>query len=193
MTLTQELAKITLAPTYDHLSDEAIEAAKLLLLDALGCAIAGWHADGCTDVVAQMRDWGGKPESNILFHGDKLPAAHAAFANSMMIHAQDFDDVHIPGILHISSIVVPAMLAIGQSHQATGRDALIAMTMGVEVAARIAIPEKQYRRGECFLPTSLAGSFGGVATAARLMKLTKDQCTHALGINYAQASGNRQA
>ena len=67
------------------------------------------------------------------------------------------------------------------------------MIMGVELAGRIAIAEKMRRRSQGFLPTSLAGSFGAVLTAARLLRLSREQTVNALGINYAQISGSRQA
>ncbi|HWL51212.1 MAG TPA: MmgE/PrpD family protein [Chthoniobacteraceae bacterium] len=193
MTLTDELARLTVGKEKHPIREPAIGAAKMLLLDALGCAIAGWNAGGCREIITLMHDWGGKPEASILLYGGSLPAPNAAFANSVLIHAQDFDDVYIPGLLHISSIVVPAVLAVGQARRTTGREALEAMVMGVEVAARIGMEENGFRRGNTFLPSSLVGGFGGVAAAARLMGMNPDQCRHALGINYAQVSGNRQA
>ncbi|MFG0247238.1 MAG: MmgE/PrpD family protein, partial [Phycisphaeraceae bacterium JB051] len=193
MTLTRELSEFGINTTPADISDEAWESARILLLDALGCALAGWQADGCKDVIEQMQYWGGREEASLFVLGDKLPMPNAAFANSVLVHAQDLDDVHIPGILHISSIVVPTMLAAAETAQVSGREALLGLILGVEIAARIEIPGRSFRRGEGFLPTSLAGSFGGVMTAARLLGLTAEQCSEAMGINYAQLSGNRQA
>lgn len=193
MTLTQELATLGMTFTASQVQAEDMLAAKIQLLDSLGCALAGWQADGSEAVVEQMRYWGGREDAAVLFHGDLLPMPQAAFANSVMIHAQDLDDIHIPGTLHIACIVVPAMLAGAQASLATGRDALMSLIMGVEIAARIENPGHAHRRGQGFLPSSLAGSFGGVVTAARLLGLNVEQCTHAMGINYAQLAGNRQA
>jgi 2-methylcitrate dehydratase PrpD len=39
----------------------------------------------------------------------------------------------------------------------------------------------------------MAGGYGAVLAAARLLGLRREQCVHALGMNYAQAAGNRQA
>lgn len=193
MTLTRELSALALEASPADAAAADYEAAKVLLLDALGCALAGWHADGCEAVVEQMRAWGGRPEAGVLFHGEHLPAPQAAFANSVMVHALDLDDIYPPGTLHISSIVVPAMLAAAASSRASGREALLALIVGVEVAARIEVAGRDHRRGLGFLPTSLAGSFGGVITAARLAGLDLPSCVNAMGINYAQLAGNRQA
>lgn len=198
MSLTSELSEMAMQirdgdDTPHTICEEDVQAARLLLLDALGCGLAGIKADGCRAVIEQMRDWGGKAEAMLLIEADRLPAHHAAFANSVLIHAQDLDDIYIPGTLHISSMVVPAMLACAEVGQTTGREALRALIMGVEVAARIENVGRGHRRGLGFLPSSLAGSFGAVITGAMLLGLDAEQCTQALGINYAQLSGNRQA
>lgn len=200
MSLTLELSNFALHDPSNKKNSEGIsitdtdrDAAKLMLIDALGCAMAGWQADGCQAVIQQMCHWGGRGEANILFSGDAMPAPNAAFANSTLIHAQDLDDIYIPGTLHISSIVVPAMLAASQMSHANGKATLDALAMGVEIAARIENAGRDHRRGQGFLPSSLAGSFGGVITAATLLRLTAKQCMHAMGINYAQLAGNRQA
>jgi 2-methylcitrate dehydratase PrpD len=65
--------------------------------------------------------------------------------------------------------------------------------MGIEAAARISSAETGCRRSIGFLPTTLAGGFGAVIACARLMNLDADRCVNALGINYAQCAGNRQA
>ncbi len=189
----QLVAEIT-AMSAAAIPDSARDAAQRLLLDALGCALAGQRAPGIETVSDQMRDWGGKPEAGILFSdAPKLPKPNAAFANAAMIHALDLDDIYTPGTLHLTSVIVPVVLAAAEAREATGRAAVTAMILGIETAARIGVAERPRRRSGGFLPTSLAGSFGAVMAAARLLGLTPEQTVHALGINYAQISGNRQA
>lgn len=193
MTYTEILTDIGLAPSPEDVPESAIMAARKLLLDALGCGIAGRAAPGLEAATDQMVDWAGKPESTIVGSLQKLPAPNAAFANAAMIHALDLDDVYIPGTLHVSSVLVPTTLAVQELTRSSGRDALAALVMGVEVAGRLSMAERGRRRGQGFLPTSLAGGFGAVVAAARLLDLTPRQCVNAMGINYAQTSGNRQA
>ncbi len=176
------------------LPPSAFEAAKILLLDTLGRALVGRRAPGVEAVIEQMCDWGGKPEAGIQFSdAPKLPMPNAAFANSAMIHALDLDDIFTPGTLHLTSVIVPVMLAAAEVCEANGRDLLAAMILGIEMAARIGVAEHSRRRSGGFLPSSLAGSFGAVVTAARLLGLTPGQAEQAMGINYAQISGNRQS
>jgi four helix bundle suffix protein len=192
-TLTQVLTDIALTPATEDISPQAYRSAKKLLLDALGCALAGRSAPGVREAIDQMTDWAGTPEATIIGSARQVPAPNAAFANAAMIHALDYDDVYIPGTLHITSVIVPTMLAAQEMAGAGGPDALAAMIMGIEAAGRLSMAERGRRRGQGFLPTSLAGGFGAVVTAARLLDLTPDQCVNGMGINYAQTSGNRQA
>ena len=194
MTCSRQLTDHILSVASGDIPASARDAARRLLLDTFGCALAGHRAPGVQSTVEHMQDWGGKPEASILFSdAPALPMPNAAFANSAMIHALDLDDVYVPAALHLTSVIVPAMLAAGESAKVSGRDALAAMILGIETAVRIGQVERSRRRGGGFLPSSLAGSFGAVVTASRLLGLSREQTVDAMGINYAQVSGNRQA
>ncbi|MBT3378407.1 MAG: MmgE/PrpD family protein [Lentisphaerae bacterium] len=193
MTYTEILTDIGLNTRTDDITPSAFSATKKMVLDSLGCAIAAKGCPGVADVLEQLRDWGGKAEATVLLFGDRIPAPAAIFANATLIHALDYDDIHIPGTLHIMSIILPTALAAAEMGGASGREMLAAVAMGVEVAGRLGTVARNHRRGGGFLPSSLDGGFGAVATASRLLGLTPAQCVNAMGINYAQTSGNRQA
>lgn len=96
-----------------------------------------------------MRCWGGRDEASVLVAGDRLPMPSAAFANAVLIHALDLDDVYIPASLHVTSIIVPTMLTAAETGNVSGCDALAAMVMGIEVAGRLGIAgsTRRPRRG----------------------------------------------
>ncbi|NOZ24235.1 MAG: MmgE/PrpD family protein [Planctomycetes bacterium] len=196
MSLTRILAELVLYTALDEISDEAYNAAKKVILDTIGCTISGYNAPGIPEVIEQMREWGGKPEATALIHGDKLPAPNAAFANSALAHALDFDEVH--AALHIMVSVFPATLAAAETVGASGKDLLAAVVMGVEAASRLVVsflrrkPQGGYT-GLGFLPSTVVGGFGTTAAVCRLWKMDVEQTVDAMGISYAQACGNRQA
>jgi 2-methylcitrate dehydratase PrpD len=192
-TQTEVLTRLGLCRKAEDITDAAYAAAKKMLLDALGCALAARNAPGVPEVVEQMRAWGGAPQATVLVEGCAVPAPNAIFANSTMVHAMDYDDIHMPGTLHITSVIVPSMLAAAEMSGASGRDALAATIMGIEVAGRLGTVSRERRRSGAFLPSSLVGGFGAVVTDARLLGLSTKQCVDAMGINYAQTSGTRQA
>ena len=193
MAISTILTDTCLAPSADDIPCSAFRAAEKLVVDALGCALAGRGAPGIGEAAGLVKEWGGKSEASVLFSQSSVPLPNAAFANSAMIHALDLDDVYIPGIIHITSVVIPPALGCSELYGSTGKEFLAAVIMGIEAAGRISAAESGHRRSIGFLPTTLAGGFGAVIACARLMGLDADRCVNALGINYAQCAGNRQA
>lgn len=165
------------------------ERAMLHMLDTLGCGVAavGTEAGGHASTVAAEQ--GGTAEASVLGADKLVPAALAALANGTRCHALDFDDTHEAGICHSSTVVIPAALAVGELRGASGSDVLDAYVLGSEVALRIAkaTADGLYARG--FHPTSVCGSFGAAAAAARLLGLDALETTNALGIVGSFASG----
>lgn len=196
---TRILAELALNTKSEDISPEAYEAAKKMLVDTIGCTIAGYRAEGIPEVIEQLLDWGGKEESTVLLYGKKLPAPLAAYANSAMCHALDYDHSHQPSMVgHILPSVLPVSLAAAEIRECSGREFLAAVILGFEVTARLGLA---FRRAEAngdyfvmgFLPAGIIGGFGATASACRILGMDIEQTVHAMGINYAQASGNRQA
>ena len=196
--LTELLAELALKPRADEIPVAAYEAAKKMVLDTIGATIAGYNAGGIAEVIAQMREWGGKPEATLHVYGGKLPAPQAAFANSAMAHALDFDHTHQFGVGHVTVSLLPVCMAAAEMAGASGKDLLAAVILGQEVTCRLGWAfRKQKAKGGYFvmgfLPASVIGGFGATAAACRMFGMSIEQTVNALGINYAQASGNRQA
>jgi len=196
MSLARALAEIAIRTDASTIPAGAFAACRKLMLDTLGVSVAGWNAPGIRELVDQVQQWAGRQDSTVLVYGARVPAPSAAFVNSAMAHALDYDDIHDPSALHIMSVVMPTALAIAESTNATGLEVLASIILGVETACRIGIPYNRRRKGlsgRGFLPTSVVGGFGATAAACRLLGHDVDRTVNAMGLNYAQASGNRQA
>ncbi len=193
MTLTRMLAELALNTAPDDFPDSAWDAAETMTLDTLGCIIAGARQPGCCEVVELIRDFGGREDATVLCHGGKAPLPQAVFANSVMTHALDYDDVYVPASLHVTSVVFPTVLSTAEFVGASGKEFLTAFILGVEVSCRLGKACRSQRRGQGFLPTSTECIFGATAAVCRLLGLSAEQTVNAMGIAYAQASGNRQA
>lgn len=159
------------------------------LLDTIGCGLAAVGRSEGAHATAVATAHGGTPEASLLGVPQRLPAPLAAFANGVRCHALDFDDTHEAGICHSSTVVAPAALAIGEACAANGRAIVDAYVLGTEVALRIAIAtaDALYARG--FHPTPVCGAFGAATAAARLLGLSAQQATDALGIVASFAAG----
>ena len=166
-----------------------VDAAKLHILDTLGCGLAA-HATGVAgEGRATMDELGGEPHATVIGSPRRLPAANAAFANAMLCHGLDYDDTHSDSVSHVSTVIAPAALAAAEALGSSGRDVLAASIAGNEVVCRIgmAAPGEFHRRG--FHPTAICGVFGGVAAVGELTGLEAEATTRALGIAGSFASG----
>ncbi len=191
--VTLALSRLTIETAADDIPEVAYRAAKAALLDALGCAVAGHDAPGVPPVIDLTKRWGGRAEATLWVDGTKVPGPAAAFANSVQLHALDFDDYHPPSDAHVTSVLVPTVLAMGELNAASGKETLAALILGTEVVGRLGRAGKARRDHVGFLPTSLIAGFGATAAACRLQGCTVEQTVNAMGVWYAHASGNRQA
>ena len=178
---------------FKDLPPEAVLAAKKCILDTLASLIAGTDAPGCPEVVGQVLEWGGKPESTILNYGKKVPVFLAALANGTMARAVDFDDVFEPGTIHASASIVPTALAISERQgNIDGKTFLTAVTLGIDLICRLG---KTHR-----IPPGVSGmnvtfqyaAFACAGVAAKLMALGEEKMMNAMGLAYSQTSGNSQ-
>jgi 2-methylcitrate dehydratase PrpD len=189
MTAAERFAAWALELELDAVPPPVVEAAKLHVLDVLGCGLAAHGLDVATEGRSTMSELGGEAEASVIGLDTGLPAANAAFANGMLCHGLDFDDTHSDSVSHVSTVVVPAALALAEARGATGRELLTAVIAGNEVVTRIGMarPGAFHERG--FHPTAICGIFGATAAAARLGWLSAADAASALGIAGSMASG----
>ena len=90
-TAAQRLAAFALELDLETVPDEVVEAAKLHVLDALGCGLAAHALGVATEGRTAMAEAGGEAQASVIGLDAGLPAASAAFANAMLCHGLDFD------------------------------------------------------------------------------------------------------
>jgi 2-methylcitrate dehydratase PrpD len=170
-----------------------VEAANRSITDWLGTAIRGSTeplADAIAAVIASM---GGEGQATVVGRGQRTSALLASLANGAQCHALDFDDTHLPAVLHGSAAVAPVVFALAEWRQASGADALAAFIAGFEIETRIGrvIGKRLTERG--WHVTGTVGTLGAAAAAGRMLGLDARQLAHALGIAGTQAAGLTQS
>jgi 2-methylcitrate dehydratase PrpD len=176
-----------------HLPASALDAARLDLLDTIGCALGAVRSEGVPEVIAMVCEQGGRNESLVWGTNQRVPRQEAAFANATSCHAIEYDDIH-PGVCHAGTSIVPAVLAEGEARGVQDLDILLgAIVVGAEVADRTAVAVTQGPGVTGWLLTPLSGYFGAAAAAGRVAKFSSVDIQNALGLAYVQASGNGQS
>jgi 2-methylcitrate dehydratase PrpD len=188
-TAAEQLAGFATSLGYEQIPVEVREAAKLHLLDTLGCGLAAHALGVAAEGRAAMAEAGGEPQASVIGLETALPAASAAFANAMLCHGLDFDDTHSDSVSHVSVAVCPTAMAVAEAQAASGRELLTAIVAGNEVVTRIGMAASGAFHARGFHPTAICGIFGATAAACRLAGSPPAATTSALGIAGSFAGG----
>jgi 2-methylcitrate dehydratase PrpD len=192
MDVAYTLAKYIASAKFEDVPIQAVEGAKRIILDQLAAALAGSTACGAKEVVQEVSEWGGKPESTIWVYGKRVPVVHAVFANSVMTHGWDYDDTHLPTITHTGVVTVPPAFALAERKgKLGGKELITAVNIGIDVLTRLSAGCPNAGK-QGWHATTLFGSFAAAATAGHILGLSEEQMLNAFGLAYAQASGNGQ-
>ncbi len=179
--------------TYDSLPASVVKRIKLFVLDTLGVIGAAADAPGIGEVNRLLLGWEGAGPSTMLIGKGRVAPPTAALANGAAAHALDFDDNHDPGRVHCYAVVLPAALAAAEARGGvSGRDLIAALATGVELQARLGLAAPN-SMSKGWHPTTVMGSLGAAAAAARVLDLRGGQFSDAVALAYHQASGTRQA
>lgn len=188
-TTTSALADFVARLKYEDLPHTVVQQAKRILMDAIGCALAAYKEDvRKTTIVGNIVTQIGGVQQATVLGGEKSHASIVALANGMLINATDNDDTHKRALLHMGSILVPSALATTEARSGSGRDLLVAIVAGYEVAARVgmAVMPSHYR---FWHSTATNGTFGAAASAAKAFGLDTKKTCMALGFAGTQAAG----
>ena len=107
-TVAYELARFASA-CRGRLPAEVLDDAAGRVVNCVGNALAASASSDPGEPHVALLDVlqarGGRPDSSLFVKGPKLPASAAALINGTLAHALDFDDTHLPSVLHPSASV----------------------------------------------------------------------------------------
>ncbi len=184
-TALSRLSEFVLNQSAEDVPETARQAAALMMLDTMGVIIAATpmeagviardtasllYASNDTDYRARM-----------MFDGRSVSMAGAAYAAATQTDNLDAHDGYNPTKGHIGVVVVPALAALAEHcHDLSGRDALMAVITGYEVAGRAGVA--LHDTVSDYHTSGAWNALGVVAMAARLRRQSPSQFRHALGI-----------
>ena len=185
MSVTEELAGHISAAQYEVMPAEALEAAKMVILDGLAVTLAGSREQAAQIVADYAREMGGNPQCSAFGHGFKTSPPMAAFVNGVAGHVLDYEVMWHPAT-HATSPTLPGILALAESRHATGKDIVTALITGFEVQGRIRVASAELSLGG-FHPPGLVGVMGSAAAGSVMLGLDIQQTRMALGIAASRA------
>src|SRR3989442_4894304 len=187
MSVTARIARFVVETGYEDIPSRAVEVGKMAFIDCLGVALAGSREESAKICAQIARQESASGEATVLGQGFKSSALNAAFANGTAAHALDYDHgFTLMG--QPTAPIIPAVLALGESLAASGRQLLEAYAVGFEVTGKLVLSLRDSSQDGWHAPGTL-GSFGATVACAKLLRLSASEVEMALGITASMASG----
>jgi 2-methylcitrate dehydratase PrpD len=169
-----------------HLPSVALRQAKVCLLDLVGASLAGAHVKGAKILSDfSSEEMSGLTEATVIGRNRKLSCVAASLINGFIANALDIDDGYRKVKGHPGAAVFPTILAVSEKVGATGKEFLEALTVGYEIGIRAG--EILHSHYGFYHGSGSWGAIGSAAGAAKLLRLSKAETKHALGIAEAYA------
>ncbi|MBO0712274.1 MAG: MmgE/PrpD family protein, partial [Acetobacteraceae bacterium] len=186
----EQLAAWTLAVRAEDFSQTAIDRAKLVLLDTIGCGFAALDDPCARAVTAALASLGEKPQCTVLGRGRSMSAPSAVLANGTLVRVLDLNDYLVGADLQSGargghpSDNIPVALAAAECAGTSGRELLAAILIAYEI----------YNRGKALMDADsvwdgvCVSGLVAPAMAGRLLGLDQDRLAHAIALGAVRAS-----
>ncbi|MBI4495474.1 MAG: MmgE/PrpD family protein [Deltaproteobacteria bacterium] len=168
---------------------ECLAAGKRCFIDFFAVALAGSREP----VAEVLEKYLGREEGvcSVIGIGRRTTPEGAAFANGVLGHVLDYDDVK-SRIGHGTVVLAPPLLALGEQLRKSGLEILVAFIAGFEISSRIANAVEPAHTQRGWHSTSTCGVFGAAAACSKLLGLERNAFLGALGLAGSLSGGIRK-
>lgn len=185
--LTETLTRFLVAQ--HRFPDDVVHEAKRAILGYFAAAFSGIESPIWHSAKRALQETGQPGACTVLGTSTRWSPQDAAFLNAISGNVLDFDDTHLPTIIHPSSPVIPVLWALSHRLGFSGREMLEALILSFEVMCRLgnATHPDSYKRG--FHVTATCGTVGAAVAAALLLKRNQHQLKNIIGLAANQGAG----
>ncbi len=194
-TLAEQLAAFAVRTTSEGAPAEVRASVRQRVLDVTGLQLAARSLATSVGALGYAHAQGGPEQAHVVGDHGRISTPWAAFANGVLAHSLDYDDTHLPSVLHPSASVVPAALAAAETSGADGARVLDAIAVGIEVVVRLGMAgyDRELRNSVFFEhgqhATSICGTVGSAVAASLLLDGSERGVVDAIGVSASMAGG----
>ena len=192
--ISQQLAAFVAGARPGDIPEAVRHDGRRAILNNLAAGLGGCRDPAIDAMLAVIVPQTGPVAASVIGRSVRLDFLNAAWINAAIGNVLDFDDTHLPTVIHPTSPIAPALLALAEHRSAAGRPIagaalLDAFALGVEIACRVgnSVSPAHYIRG--WHITGTCGVLGAAAAAARLIGLDAERTRWALANAATQAAG----
>ena len=185
-----QFAEFAHATSFNDLPESVVRETKRLLLDSIGCALAGVHSEKGKWGIDYVRTYfSGPSQATAIGFGDRLSVPGAAFVNAELVNGLDWDLTSFNGPGHVAPFVIPPILAVGEQKKVSGKQFIVACALAHELTERLgdslSNPPPQ-GADATRKPAPVSGCsvvvFGGTAGVCSIQQFSPDQLAQAMGL-----------
>ena len=186
----QALANWSLRDEQAYHSELALRQSRLLVLDTIGCAIAGTRSDVAAAVLDYVLDSGGAPQCTIIGSHPKTSLTNAVLVNGVKVRCLDLNDVIFiqkEGKLSVGghpSDNIPVALSTGEMTERTLEEVLVTIVIGYEMFSRL----RDVMRFSSLWDGTSSSGIVAAAMAGRLLGLDAKRQANALALAAARCA-----
>jgi 2-methylcitrate dehydratase PrpD len=188
-TVSSALGQFVATAKWEDYPEPLRHAARRSLLNGMATGLCSARDPVVETLARTLQSFSASTDATLIGRQARMDAGSAAFINAVAINLLDFDDTHLPTIIHPTAPVAAAALALAEWREMSGRQVLEALVAGAEIACRIGlgVSPGHYARG--WHITSTCGTFGAATACAKLLGLDAEKTAHAIGIAASLSSG----
>ncbi|HEX3953469.1 MAG TPA: MmgE/PrpD family protein [Stellaceae bacterium] len=187
--VTEQLAQFLASSRWEDLPEPVRREAVRGLLNFVGGALGGSIDEAMGLTIKVLTPFFGPAQATFIGHRARPDMLNAAYLNGMAANVLEYDDTHLPTVMHAGAPAAPGILALAEQRRLTGAQLLHAFVLGLEAECRVglSVMPNHYRRGKHI--TASCGIFGGAVASAKLLGLDAAGMARALGHAATQSAG----
>ncbi|MDA0656713.1 MAG: MmgE/PrpD family protein, partial [Proteobacteria bacterium] len=137
-------------------------------------------------LAAHIKDQEAKPVSSVIGFGFKTTPVNAAYVNGSSMHVLDYEPMWSPAN-HALSTNLPAVLALVETTDVNGKEAMMALIKGIELQGWIRHASRQNDPAVLKLhPPGVTGPLSSAVAAGHILGLDAETLRHAIGISVSR-------
>jgi 2-methylcitrate dehydratase PrpD len=192
--LADTLADFAFHLSFNDLSSEVVEKAKISIIDALACAFDGHLTETSKIALSVYQIISKDGKATIWVNGHRGSFIDTAWVNCLLVHSMLHDDTQTMSVVgHMGSVIIPTALAVAEQENKSGPEVLTAIVAAYEVAARIGLKSSQAIVDRRFRGSGIFGTFAAAVAAGKLLGLNKEALKHAINCASTFSAGTLEA
>jgi 2-methylcitrate dehydratase PrpD len=180
--ITDRLSEWIGGSTYEDVPRRVVEEAKNQILGMVAAVHAGHFSDAGRCVSRTVKDWTGGKEATLIPSGERTSVHYAIIGNAALGMALEYDDYLLGA--HTGASAVLTTLALAEKLGSSGPEFLLAQVLANEVGGRAGLAAGLGPLDEQV--NSFVHLLGSAVSAAKLLKLDRQQTGNALGLAMLQ-------